>query len=192
MPIVGPNSIIPCQPIINGGLAPCEETLTYEQGVFNVVNNTFSNKVSGGNPATLVNSNAAYFNGTSSKIVCTYTNDILYYLDRLQIYYSLNGTTALLWKTGDAAVSGLFQIDLANKTLTLGYNGTNYFTGWIWIANPQYLNGVDYIDIQHFTFASGLTTQEENRSVTESEWVDVQYPFGDVLDLAVTGDLKFI
>ena len=176
MPIVGPNSIIPCQPVVNGGLFPCKESLDYSMGTFNPLTGEWSNLVSGGDAATVVNSNAAYFNGTSSKIVCTYDNDILYYLDNNPIYYSLDGETALLWQTGDAPIIGLMKIDLAAKTITWGFDGTNYFTGWIWLTEMQSTIEGELVNFQNFTFASGLTVEEENRSVNENDWVGYLVP----------------
>lgn len=88
-----------------------------------------TNKIIGEDSALLVNSNSIYFDGTAyaEKV---FTSDILQGAN-ISIEYSLNGTTKLLWETGDAAVSGLLEIDLTNRKLTVGKNGVTYFTGWI-------------------------------------------------------------
>jgi hypothetical protein len=130
-------------------------------------------------------SKCVYLNGTTAKITKTFTNDILYYLDKITIVYSTNGTTRSTWVTGNAAITGLVQIDLANRTISIGFDGTNYKAMWVSHIIMEYNNGVELIPWSEFTLSSGDETKDYNRTLNEGEWVDRLFPFNIVKNIKI-------
>lgn len=132
---------------------PCSTGITFQSDVLLPNSGEWDNKIVGGDNATFTKSNCIYFDGTAyaEKI---FTSDILQGANIL-IEYSLNGTTKLILETGDVAVSGLLGIDLANRILTVGKNGTDFFTGWI--------SRVLINDEIEWTLTSGSIIKEYNR-----------------------------
>lgn len=132
--------------------------ITFWLDYFDYENNVAVDKSEFGNDAQLVQSNCVYFNGTSFAEK-TFTSDILYDAN-ISIEYSIDGTTKLIWETGDVVVTGLVSIDLSNRKLTIGKNGSNYFTGWV--SRLLINNEIEW------TLSSGSITNEYNRLTTNN------------------------
>jgi hypothetical protein len=138
----------------------------------------------------LILSKCIYLNGIDAKITKTFTNDILYYLDKLTIVYSTNGTTRSTWVTGNAVISGLFQIDLANKTISIGFDGTAYKAMWVSHVIFECNEYSILIPFGDFTFSSGDATKDYNRTGNDDETLDRLYPlWAGIRDLEIL-DLK--
>lgn len=170
---------------------PCMESLLFWLDYFDTYNNIAINQVEGGTNA-IMTSNCVYFNGTSGKTEVTFVNDVLIYVDRIVIGYSTSGIIKQTFTTGNSTVSGLYKIDIPNKKLLVGTDGTNFFRGWIDRVQLQYYDGYEYIDIMDFTLSSGSNLYEYNRTINETEWVEQQYPFGNILDIYVSSNYKII
>jgi hypothetical protein len=148
-------------------------------------NGLYANDKSGlNNHALITDSNCLYYNGTNAKSEVTFTNDVLLVFDelKLSIIYSLNGTTWLTWNTGDTLVTGLMSYNATTRVLTIGYDGTAYFTGWIAPVKWQYPKNSTWVDFLHFQNASGYTVKEYNVLTQEQEdiMLNALFPAGFV------------
>lgn len=131
-----------------------------------------------GNDAKIIASNCVQYNGTSSKSVIQFDNYCTFISDRISITYSTNGGTSFqTWKTGDVAVSGLVQVDSANKRINIGFDGTNYFNGIITKITIEYLSNSVYTKWFECNFSSGYTVKDWNIMNNEGQWVTRQFPF---------------
>jgi hypothetical protein len=158
-------------------------------------NGFYANDKSGlNNHALITDSNCLYYNGTNAKSEVIFTNDVLLVFDelKLSITYSLNGTTWLTWNTGDTLVTGLMSYNSTTRVLTLGYNGTAYFTGWIASVKFSYPKNSTWVDFLHFQNSSGYTVKEYNVLTQEQEDIMLlaQFPAGIINeDIEITEDL---
>ena len=139
---------------------------------------------------TIIDNYCIYLNGTTSKASTTFTNDILYYLDNLTILYSEDGVILKTWETGDISVQGLLQIDLENRTLTIGFDGTNYKEMFLIGVVCEYNNSVELIKWFDITTSSGSEIEENNRTINENEWSGLA-PFDDFSFAALDTTLTF-
>lgn len=145
--------------------------LIYQSNGFSVDKMYWIDDSGSGNHAHLTESFCHYFNGTNS--YGSITHNLVAYIDYQEIEYSLDGTSWDVWHTGDSTVSGLFRVDKENLTLTIGYDGVNYFRGWIG-RNFYNKNNVKIFD---FTFAENLNTSSYNRIFVD-DYLPYQFPLG--------------
>lgn len=126
--------------------------------------------------------NSIYFNGTTSKASITFSNDVLMYLDQVVDKYSNDGLILEVWQTGDVAVSGLFQIDIENRTLEIGFDGTTFKEHYQTHFIGKYYNEIDYVTFIDYTFSEGLENKCYDATPIQiiELYKDRLFPFGGV------------
>jgi hypothetical protein len=131
-------------------------------------------------------STCIYLNGVDAKAEITYTGNILYYLDRLTIIYSVDGINQLLWETGDANVVGLFQIDFDNNKLVFGFDGTNYKEMYLTSVICQYNNQIEYLTWNDYTLSLSNNSIDYDRAGIDLEYTDKLFPdFAEIRNLEI-------
>lgn len=131
-----------------------------------------------------IKANTKEFNGASTVAALIFEEDVLLNEFDLLIPYSLDNTTWQTWQTGDTPVAGMFEIDAENKTLKFGYDGVNYFDGFM-SRILAYKDGSGYF--LDFTMSDNSTTEEYNRA-DQSSFENKQYPFDNFHDEIVLND----
>ena len=143
--------------------------------------------------ALITQSYSIYFNGVDSIASVTFDNDILLYVDNVINKYSENGTDLIVWQTGDAPVTGLFELDLDNRTLNIGYDGTDFKEHYQTHFILQYNNGSELITFLEYTFSEGLPgkTYDAIPAEIQGQYKNKQFPFNQLRSgVRLTSGLK--
>jgi hypothetical protein len=116
----------------------------------------------------LILSKCIYLNGIDS--IASYTGNKTYYIDNINIEYSIDGITFNTHSLGAAKISGLYY--KVGNTLYVGYDGLHYFEGYI--SRCYFTNFNDEIEeiILDFTNAENYNECSFNRAI-----VDIQPDF---------------
>lgn len=145
---------------------------------------SYNSRLVNGNEYEAISSkaNSIYFNGVDSVASITYDNDVLYYLDQVIDKYSNDSINLEIWQTGDVAVTGLFQIDLDNRTLKIGFDGTNFKEHYQTHFVGKVTDGSEIITFINYTFSEGLSNKTYDNVTDEikSLYQGLQWSFPNI------------
>lgn len=171
-------------PIIISGYPSFNNAIFY-QGIVDLDNRIVENKISGYEDVEITHTNVMYFDGSTTGYAYIEHN-VTTIIDYVEIWYSLDNINYICYKTGDETVNGLYCV--IGNVLYIGYDGTNYFNGWI--SRNIWKNTLNDRIVLDFTFAENNNVENINRA-DETDIAGMQFPLGIIDgDMLLYGDAQ--